>query len=800
MKTITLKLVLRSWWRNKTFSIISIISLAIGIACTNLLAAFVIYEYTIEANNPEREQIVYMAQDSPMQSGEIVSYVVGSIPIQLKEKYAEIEDYLRFNMVPCTSVKIDDKLYGPLDIVTVDTTFGRFFRYKVLAGSLQNALSSPEKVAISESCSHKLFGKTNPIGKIIIVNRSDDGIEMATEETKTADAYQIAAILQEYSQSYLKFDMLKINPTDFYGGPTLLKVSKAFDCQTFPKKLKQDGIPTLQGDMGSYYFYTLQDSYFQKYPQEAIPYINRGQRTLLSVGLVSALLILLIACFNYINLSFSRVLQQVRMIHIQKLMGASKGEVTRQLFTDTLLTVLAAFLLSLLIAHDLMPVFNRIMSGRLSMGFFLNKQVLPVICGLILLLSAIPAFYMSRKLSLLTDSGYRLFFNGKKKQRVTAILSIVQFAISIGLVMATLTVHSQLKLLQKNGAPFRNLIEIGSWSENSRYIYPLSNELKKCPQIPEMTLAGGSILSAGLRQIIIKNPDGSEGYYPCIQQLGEENLLTTLRMKVLQGMEPHEALNKYEQPVYINRQYAKIMIPPGENPIGQPIEKYDDYFKPRGTGETGPASVICGITNDLFINSIETQAYPTIFYLNNSKREKSQFLYIRINEKQKETALTAIQAAYKKVNPGHYFSYQDVYQEFMSRNQKTTDMAGLLLMYAAISLFLTCFGLFGMALYATRQRTKEIGIRKVNGAGTWSILLLLTRQFIGWICIAFIIAVPFTWYALQHWLENFVVRTEVSFIHLVLAGAIVTIITLLTVSWHSYRAATSNPVKSLRSE
>ena len=800
MKTIALKLVLRSWWRNKTFTVISIVSLAVGIACTNLLAAFVIYEYTIEANNPEKEQIVYMAQDSPMQSGEVVSYVVGSIPVQLKEKYAEVEDFLRFNMAPCSSVKIGDKLYGRLDIVTVDTTFGRFFRYKVLAGSLQDALSSPDKAAISESCSRKLFGKANPIGKIVTVNRSDSGIRMENEETKETDTYQVAAVLQDYSQSYLKFDMLTVNTSDFYGGPTLLKVSPAFDRQAFPQKLKKDQIPTLQGDIGGYYFYTLQDSYFQKYPQEAIPYINRGQRTLLSVGLISALLILLIACFNYINLSFSRVLQQVRMIHTQKLMGASKGEVARQLFTDTLLTVGAAFLLSLLIAHDLMPIFNRIMSGRLSTGFFFNKQVLPVIGGLILLLSAIPALYMSRKLSRLTDSSYRLFFSGKKRQRVTALLSIAQFAISIGLVMATLTVHSQFKLLQKNAAPYRNLIEMGSWTEDSRYIYPLSNELKKCPQIKEATLAGGSILSAGLRQIVIKNPDGSEGYNSCIQFMGEENLLATLKLKVQQGMDPHEAISKYEQPIYINRQYAQIMIPPGENPIGQPIDKYDDFFKPHDATGTGPASVICGITDDLFINSIESQAYPAIIYLNNSNLEKSLFLYLRIDEKQKEKAFAAIEAAYRKVNPGHHFTYRDTYQEFMSYNRKTTDMAGLLLMYAVISLSLTCFGLFGMALYATRQRTKEIGIRKVNGAGTWSILLLLTRQFIGWIGIAFMIAVPFTWYTLERWLENFVVRTEVSSVHFVLAGVIVVVITLLTVSWHSYRAASGNPVDSLRSE
>ena len=147
MKAVALKLVLRSWWRNKTFSIISIVSLAIGIACTNLLAAFVIYEFNIEADNPNKEKIVYMA-------------------------HSEVEDYLRFGSIDCNSVTIGDKKYDPILITITDTTFARFFEYEVLHGNLHDALASPDKAALSESCARKLFGKTNPVGKIAYVMRT----------------------------------------------------------------------------------------------------------------------------------------------------------------------------------------------------------------------------------------------------------------------------------------------------------------------------------------------------------------------------------------------------------------------------------------------------------------------------------------------------------------------------------------------------------------------------------------------------------------------------------------------------
>lgn len=175
-------------------------------------------------------------------------------------------------------------------------------------------------------------------------------------------------------------------------------------------------------------------------------------------------------------------------------MGATQAEMNYQLFLDTFLTVGIAFLLSLLIAHDLIPVFNRIMSGRITTGFFLNRQVLPVICGLILILSVIPACYMSRKIANLTDSNYRMFFTGNKKRKVVTALSVMQYIISIGLVIGTLTIHAQLKLTQKKGECYRNLIEIGSWKGGKLDVNTFAAELKNRPEIVSVTRAGGSLL------------------------------------------------------------------------------------------------------------------------------------------------------------------------------------------------------------------------------------------------------------------------------------------------------------------
>ncbi len=376
----------------------------------------------------------------------------------------------------------------------------------------------------------------------------------------------------------------------------------------------------------------------------------------------------------------------------------------------------------------------------------------------------------------------------------------MQYIISIGLVIGTLTIYAQLRLTQKKGECYRNLIEIGSWKGGKLDVNTFAAELKNRPEIVSVTRAGGSILFAWLQQIVIKNRDGSESYYSSVQYLGEEDFLQTLELQILQGLPPREAMRKYGRPVYINRRYADILIPAGENPVGQPVSQYDKSFRDILPSDPKQTCTICGIVSDLYINTLEEEAMPSLIYLNNAGDQHYRTLYVRLNDKQKKEGMETLQAVWKKVNPSEYFTYMDVYEVFMQRNRRTTDMANLLLMYSIISIFLTCFGLFGMAVYATEQRTKEIGIRKVNGASTRSIMFLLIRQFVKWIAVAFVIATPLTWLLLNRWLESFANRVSISPLYFLMGGGIVLAITLLTVGWHSYRAASSNPVKSLRSE
>ncbi len=788
MKAIAFKLVLRSWWRNKTFSIISIVSLAIGIACTNLLTAFVIYEYNLEKDNPARDRIYFMDQDSPMKSGERISFVAGNVPVQLKAKYPEIEDFLRISQSPVDHVVVDSIKHAPLQFVMTDPSFQHFFPYETLYGSLEEVLSHPDQIALTEEYALKYFGKKNPVNKTITIVLNDN----------YSRTYRIGAILKNREQSYLAFDAIAADK-DMGGGTTLLMTHKPINTKKFSEQLKRDNIP-LFVEGGNYYFTSLPDHYFSKreYNTEITSQIRRGQSVLLYVSLVSAILIFLIACFNYINLNFSRLLQQVRMIHTQKLMGATSGEISKQIFIDTFMTVFAAFLLSLLIIHDLIPVFNQVVSGSLKSSFFFDKQVLPVIGIFILFFSIIPAIYMSRKISGLTTSDYRMFFTGRKKRKIIAALSITQFAISIALIISTLTVNSQLRFIQHSGECYHNLIEVGNFNGDCN-IPALVDELKKRPEIEAASASQMSLLWYGIAPITVRHGDGSESLYTQSQYFGGTDYLSTMKIRIMKGLPPEEAVDRYGKVLYLTQRYAELLIPEGEDPIGQLFSRYETSFKNDTIGVNTIPWIIAGITENLYANSLSEEVNPAVFYIEKDNDKKANFAEIRLG-KDKAKGLSAVREVWNKVNPDKYFSYLDTYSDFMKRNKKSVGLSRLLTMYSLISIFLTCFGLFGMALYATEQRSKEIGIRKINGADTCQIMFSLNRQFAGWIAIAFIVAVPVSWLFLKQWLEQFVHRTDMSVFHFLLGGLSVLFITLLTVSWHTYKAASGNPVKVLRSE
>lgn len=746
---VTLKMILRSWWRNKVFFLVSVASLALGLACTNLLMTYFVHEHGLEGSNPDRDRIVFLRQDDPMNEGKRVAYAAADIPQRLKDSYAEVEDYLRLGKLDMLSCKVDgQKVDGNLILLSADTTLTRFFDYRTAQGSLEQVLHRPDQVALSAACARRLFGGGEAFGRHIEVQ----------SESRGRQTYQVAAVLEERGQSLLQFDMLTAQTSDYWGGPTLLKLSPGADAVRLADKINADQVPTLMPGQTKYHLDPLEAVCFttpDDASQQTLDYISQTPVQTLYISLLAAVLILVIACCNYTNMSLSRLLQQLRMIHVEKLMGGTLRSIRLQLFGDAFLTVVLAFILSMLLVNDCLAVFNGLLGSRLTMGFFFSSRMLPWLLVFVLVMSVVPAWYISRRLSRLSFSQYRTLYGGRRKQRFVAVLVTVQFAISIGLLLATLTARRQMRLTERQADRYADCIEIGDGF--GAPLAPLKAELEKRVQgIESVTLSNGPVLNAWIRQLTVKRPDGSEVHTNLLALEGDTSLLYTLRMEQLSGERPARLLEQMARPVLVNESFVRQLVPADTDPVGRSLREFD-------AEADDSLAVVAGVVRDFSVNSLEEAVTPLVVsLLSESGLQKAACLQIRLRPESRTEALQQIESVWDEMNPGQPFRYTDMHQDFMERNEKVLSLSHLLTFYALIGLLLTGFGLFGIAWYATRQRIREISIRKVHGATRGQIIWLLNKPFCLYAAVAYVLAMPVAWWLMQRWLEQFAYRAPLS--------------------------------------
>lgn len=785
---VTLKMILRSWWRNKVFFLVSVASLALGLACTNLLMTYFVHEHGLEGHNPDRDRMFFLQQDDPMTEGKRVAYAAAEIPPQLKEGYAEVEDFLRLGKLDMLYCKVDgQKVERDFMLILADTTLTHFFDYRTEEGSLEQVLRQPGKMALSTACARSLFGERQAIGKQVEVHLAYGG-------TRT---YEVVAVLKEREQSLLQFDMLTANDPDlFWGGPTLLKLTPGTDAARLADKLNADKVPTFMPGQTKYYLDPLDAICFttpDDASQQTLDFVSQTPVQTLYISLLAAVLILVIACCNYTNMSLSRLLQQLRMIHVEKLMGATLRNIRLQLFGDAFLTVVLAFGLSILLVNDCLSLFNDLLGSRLTMTFFFSSQMLPWLLLFILLMSVIPAWYISYRLSRLSFTEYRTLYSSRRKQRFVAVLVTVQFVISIGLLLATLTARNQMELTRQRASRYEGCIEIGD--AFGAPLAPFKAELeKRVKGIESMTLSKSSVLSAWIRQLNVQRPGGKEVRTNLLTLEGDSTLLCTLLIEQLSGESPSRLLERQASPVLVNESFVRLLVPAGTEVVGHALREFD-------TETQDSLAVIGGVVRDFSVNSLEEAVTPLVItLLSASDLQKGFYLQLRLRPESREEALRQIETVWNKMNPNQPFRYTDMHREFMARNQKVLSLSHILTFYAVIGLLLTGFGLFGIAWYATRQRIREISIRKVHGATRGQIIWLLNKPFCIYAVVAYVVAMPVGGWFMLHWLEQFAYHAPLSVGIFVWPLLVVWGLSALIVCLQGWILSQVNPVECMKQD
>ncbi len=768
-------LILRNWRRNKIFSSISILSLVIGLVCSNLLIAFVVNEWQISEGSPDKNRIFLLKSDNPMdeQNKEKTSFILPTLPPLLKERYPEVENYCRFQDVDGNAVfEARDFKSDKIFFVRTDKNLGDFFNLPVLVGDVEKTLSNPGEAAITTSMAKIIFGDGDVWGK-----------SFSVEEGNVKSLYKITSVIDDSkTTSFLKFDvLLPLNLNNYFGGVTFVKLDREISSAAVLSKMKDDSkiLPKLT-ETCQYYLQPLTDVYFDtSETQSSWKFMMRRDKSFLYINIIAAIAILLISSFNYINMYLVRIFKNEKNTGIQKILGANQDQLRLQLFSETFLAVVTAFLLALGFVILLIPAFNSLFGAHISVAFLASKEVLSGYAILILLLTVIPSSYLFLRIGRSPLSHLFKTNNPHFKTRIANGMVTLQFTFSIVLIAGAILYSKQLLFISETANIDKNIIEINANGLPALKLKTFKDEITRLNSINSATIS-------------------STGFLNAWTMLGDDNITVLHYTFDSDFLETHDFILKSgdgfsesEPPggekIIVNETFVKKF---GINdPVGKPLPVFDKNL------------TIKGVIADFYTESFNKQVKPTIISPFNFKKENDLLvIQIQLAESGLAPALAEIKTKWETYFPGKIFNYTFIRDEFNQLHSNYTKTAKIISFFTLISIFLTVFGLFGITWYSVERRIKEIGIRKVNGARISEILSMLNKDFVIWVVIAFVIATPVAYYAMRKWLENFAYKTELSWWIFALAGLLALGIALLTVSWQSWKAATRNPVEALRYE
>ncbi len=781
-----LKVAFRNLFRNKVFSIINISGFAIGMASAILILLWIQDELSYDRfhKNPDRLCQVWSSDEL---DGGIRSLVFTPqmLAPALKKDYPEVEDAARIGWSFLHLFSYQNKKLKIAGTWT-DPSFLTMFNFPVLRGDAKTALKDPYSVVLTQRVAKKLFGDEDPIGKIVKIDNSDNFTVTAIlkdppENTQFEIEYlNSSAYLQ--AKGYFDTDWTNISIRTFAllrAGVSLSKVNakiKDIDVRYSDNRAKTTSFLYPVSDVRLY-------SDFKNGKA-----VGGRIETIRTFGLI-AVLILLIACINFMNLSTARSEKRAKEVGIRKVSGAMKKSLIGQFLGESVLMASIAGIFALIIVQLCLPAFNQLTQKHLSVDFsniwfWISALGFIVITGL--LAGSYPAFYLSafKPVSVLKGSFKKIntLITPRK------VLVVLQFSFAIVLIISTIIVSQQIQYAQqrKTGYDKNNLIYLFLEGDITKHYDLIKNDLIKSGAAVSMSRTFSPMTLAFSSGFSLTWPGkGPNTKIDFIRSSTDGNLVKTAGLKLIQGRD----IDTQNYPTdstgcLISESAAKAMG--FKNPIGQTITDDPTTWH------------IVGVFKDFILESPYQPIKPMII---KGPKDAFNVVNIKLNgDRPTEQNLAKAAQIFKTYNPEYPFEYYFVDEEYAKKfndERLTAKLAGL---FSGLTIFISCLGLFGLATFMAENRVKEIGVRKVLGASISNITLLLSRDFLKLVVMAVIIATPVAWWIGSQWLTKFDYHIGISAWIFVFAGLSAILIALITVSYQSIKAARANPVKNLRTE
>jgi putative ABC transport system permease protein len=792
------KIAWRNLWKNRTFSAVNIVGLAVGMASFMVIMMFVAYEKSFDnfhtRNIYRLNEVQTVGSEGTTQKVALSMFPMGPA---LKQELPEIRNFTRIRWQQKYQLTYDKKKLFLPQTFFVDSTFFKIFDFKIVRGDRQGLLK-PHSAMITEETAKKLFGDTDPIGKTI-THYGDDTVTFA-----------VTGILANVPKnSQLQFDALFsfstiYNPRMFtnWGGNwlnTYLDLAPGTNPAVLDKKFPEFIKRHLGKDGPKYmklFVLPLKDVHANS-ADIGLDYINYQKFDKKSTNLfaIIALIVLIIACVNFINLSTARSTERAKEVGIRKSIGAHRFQLAIQFLGETVLISFIALIFAIVLVELALPYINNLSERNISFSIFNSFWLIGTVLGgtvLIGIISGIyPAIYLSAFKAVRVLKGSIKI--GKDKGLLRNILVVTQFASAIFLMIATVFVLRQLRYMQKQdpGYDRDQIVNIPLDGVTTKKYDLFKSELSGNTLISGVT-ASQDILGSHLDQtgITYKLPNGPQ------QQLGttllvvDTNYLKIYKIKMAAGKSFSGGKTADGREYLVNEALAKELLK--DNPKAPMSSLIGAQF---GFDSLG---TIRGVVKNFNFNSLHYKIEP--MFLVGAMHYGFSNVSVKINGGQAAQALAFIKSKWTSIYPDYPFEYQfldDHFNEVYKADNQKSQIVGIL---AGLAIFISCLGLFGLASYSAEKRVKEIGVRKVLGASVQRIVLLLSGNFLKLVLIANIIAWPTAWYAMHVWLSDYAYRIDITWVTFVIVSVVSVLIALLTISFQSVKAATANPVKSLRSE
>lgn len=798
-----LKTAWRNLWKNKAYSTINVAGLSIGMAACILIMLFVFYERSFDKQHTRNIYRLDEVQKFPgMVAPQKVALSMFPMAPALKEEFPQIRQFTRVNAFDKPPLAFQGKKVTLSRLCWVDSTFFDIFNFPLLEGNKQLVLQKPNSMVLTKTSAQKLFGQENPIGKTVAINSWD------------TISYTVTGIMADIpGNSHLQLDgLLSFNTRNTaqlmgnWGGNwliTYLELAPNTDVAALEKKFP-DFLKRHIDDPG-YSFYEL---FLQPLAEVHAgstdithDYLNyhKFDSTYTRLFFIIALIVLVIACINFMNLSTARSAGRAKEVGVRKSVGAHRLQLSIQFIGESVLLCCIALLLALGLVKLALPWVARLSQRDLDLPVFTNGWLLLNALGGSLLVGILaglyPAAYLSSFQPVKVLKG--TIQTGKGKSLFRNVLVVGQFSSAIFLIIATLFAVRQLNFMQKKDPGFNKdqVLTIPlNFSTGPKY-EALKQELLNNSLITGVT-ASGQRLGNNLHQTGVNFHPGNRPmrHLATSQVIVDPDYLSVYKIPLVAGRNFSKDYSSDNGKTYIiNESMARELLKHDPKaPLATLIGKR------FGFGGLDSAGSIVGIVKDFNFNSLHHKIETlTIF---NQKDWGYAEMSVRINGSKAQQAIDYIQNTWKKINPGQDFEYQFLDEHFKELYQADAQVSETVSILAGLAIVISCLGLFGLASYAAEKRVKEIGIRKVLGASVQNIVRLMSKDFLKLVLIANLIAWPVAWLVLNKWLQDFAYRVNISWWVFLAAGMAALLIALLTISFQAVKAAIANPVKSLRSE